>query len=818
MIDFKSNQKKIIPSSTKFLYPSVRIFLFKAFPKFDPYPDSSEKIDNNRLAELSKRRDNLINQINKLGIQEKPSEARQHVINSFINFVSSFKINGEFGEVEERFPYKEDETSKGLLALKLHNFLDEIDEKAKSSDFLSLDPNVLKLGFPERTNIIISIGTDVYFKQKIKDFINKTSLDFEELGIMSGYKQLMFNYLFASHSSIAEKINEEAKSEKNITFTGYEEFVDFLVELFYYFNSKVAFYRYGDLQKQLEDINNQIKNYQSFEKIDKYYLTLKKENVLKLDITPFFMNCTSTSNIDNVYATCSVTLLDSTLEDKFEDLKQPVAGNIPFRLVEGTNSSKDVYNYLKEDAQNDLQSLIFDNLHLADLIQPNDFIVIYARNSSIPLSEVAKGREISLDDKKLSFFPYLDLLGYRKIFAGFVTENKFNEAAGTIPTITLTCKSSLYLLEETLRIFTPGLFQKAFYSTLEVGNDTNLYTALNNLFANYNVRDAVLTLLTLNLGLKIKGIISETQIITEKGYNFKEYDKTPPNELLNPLTVPIFLMHIAFKEMYDEDEFPLKLKIFAGGDILDKLQGFLIHIQNSFKDFSPTLKTPMDIIKEMSRIAFFEFFEDAERGILFRPLSYDAGVGEEDYYTLLDTSNVINFNRSHTINQIFTRVTTSFYMNILQQLLPFLKYPYTNGKLLLKYGLRDGGDIANPNIRFGKTDLELSEKYHQFALFYLTQHNYSKQIGNITFIFNSDLKEYERANIGMPIEIYYGVEGTSFVGYVTSKTVTLAAGGTLTESYTVSYLRASGVTLPNYLEFFENMPTEGLLLNPKLWG
>jgi len=812
MIDFKSNQKKIIPSSTKFLYPSVRIFLFKAFPKFDPYPDSSEKIDNNELAELSKRRDDLLNQIRSNTYPFKVD--KQTLIDSFLNFANNSVVYGKTSEGAGNFfnPFADRPSETIIISEKLSfleanfkNWLDKIERDiSKNSTIIEKDPT-----------LDIAIKKNKYFKDNISKFLYDIR-NIEALKIIENG-----NAFFGSYINYLFEIDiNKVKNEKDNFFMGnYRAFNVFLMYLVQYYNTLIIGKTQNDLQKQLEDINNQIKNYQSFEKIDKYYLTLKKENVLKLDITPFFMNCTSTSNIDNVYATCSVTLLDSTLEDKFEDLKQPVEGNIPFRLVEGTNSSKDVYNYLEEDAQNDLQSLIFDNLHLADLIQPNDFIVIYARNSSIPLSEVAKEREISLDDKKLSFFPYLDLLGYRKIFAGFVTENKFNEAAGTIPTITLTCKSSLYLLEETLRIFTPGLFQKAFYDTLEVGNDTNLYTALNNLYADCNIRDALLNLLIINLGLEIKDmepnpstpVYNFPDPITEIRYNFKEYDKTSPKELLNPLTVPIFLMHIAFKEMYDEDEFPLKLKIFAGGDILKKLQGFLIHIRNSFKDFSPTLKTPMDIIKEMSRIAFFEFFEDAERGILFRPLSYDAGVGEEDSYTMLDISGVINFNRSHTINQIFTRVTTTFYMNILQKLLDFLKYPYTNGKLLLKYGLRDGGDIANPNIRFGKADLDLSKKYHKFAYFYLTQHNYSKQIGNITFIFNSDLKEYERANIGMPIEIYYGVEGTSFVGYVTSKTVTLAAGGTLTESYTISYLRAFGVYLPNYLKFFENMPKEELL-------
>jgi hypothetical protein len=792
-------ENKIGESKFSFLQPSIRVFLFKAFPIFDLDTSSSQNSVNtknlndyiNEYQHINKNID-LISSIN-------PEEFRNMARNEFINFINASKII-----IPSKPFHFQGELEFGPLEI----YVFETSENSINKAFDDI-VNKLSLEILDKPNIKIPDKTDE---------LRKSSFFYSP--IFEILRNELRNRLTVDDSSWENFVKDLLKTSPPKNLNGYAEFTRFIGYLGMYFRALQAVKSRDKNVEKLEELKNKIKKESGFQKIDKYYLTLNKNQVLKLDITPFFINANISYSMQTMYITSSILLLDCEIDNAIlKNLQRNVKGfsSSPYEFF--LKTSQEIYKYLINE--NDLMSTIFNKLHLADLIQPNDFIVIYARNSKTSLTDQAKLKGIELNKDNLSDFTILEELGYRKVFGGFVTKSDFSFTAGDKPQIRLTCKSPLYLLDETLRLFVPGLFTSAFYDTLEVGDDKNFYTVLNNILTSYTVRDIIFILLKSCLGLKFPGerIVEKPNSSQQKQfvfpdsisrvlYDFRNYDHELPT---HPLAVPIFLLHIAYREMYgkklqEEGEFlstfPLKLKIFKEKN---SLKGYFKQLQNNFSKYTPTMKTPASIIKEIREIAFFELFEDTEQGIVFRPISYDVGVGESDNTRYISTPYLISFSKTQTLENIYSRVTSTFYMDILQEVLPFLKYPYTDGKLLAKYGFKDFGDLTNPNIQFNKKNIKYAEKYQEYSKIYLNYHNFSLQTGRIVKVFESDSSSI---GLGSVVDFYTFNFPSTLRGYVTSKEISLSVGGALTETFSLSFLRSSSINLPNIYEFLMSFKEE----------
>jgi len=790
-------ENRIGESKFSFLQPSIRVFLFKAFPIFDLDTSSTQNsVNTKNLNDYVDEYQNINNNIN-LTLNLKPEEFKNMAYNEFINFVNASKMTISS---ESTYYFREDK----ILTFTDLYFLKKEDKSAIDNAFNNII-NRLLIEILDNPNIKIPNKTD-----------ELRNSSFFYLPIIEVLRDNLRNPQI-DDSSWADFVTGLLKTSPPKNFNGYAEFTRFIWALSRYLRARQTLKSRDIYVKKLEELENKIKKERGFQKIDKYYLTLDKNHVLKLDITPFFISANISYSMQTMYIFSNILLLDSEIDDDMlKNLQRNVKGfdASPYEFF--LKTSQEIFKYLHKE--NDLMSTIFNKLHLADLIQPNDFIVIYARNSKISLTDQAKLKGIELNKDNLSNFTILEKLGYRRIFGGFVTKSDFNINAGDKPQIRLTGKSPLYLLDETLRLFVPGLFTSAFYDTLEVGDDKNFYTVLNNILTSYTIRDIVFILLKSCLGLKFPGeTITKNSNSNQQNqfvfpdsvskvlYDFRNYKHELPT---HPLAVPIFLLHIAYREMYEENNqkeneltFPLRLKIFKEKN---SLRGYFKQLQNNFSKYTPTMKTPASIIKEIREIAFFELFEDTEQGIVFRPISYDVNVGETEYAEYIDNQYLISFSKTQTLENIYSRVTSTFYMDILQELLPFLKYPYTNGKLLAKYGFKDFGDLTNPNIQFNKKNIKYAEKYQEYSKIYLNYHNFSLQTGRLTKIFNSDSFSIK---LGSVIDFTFSFPVT-LRGYVTSKEISLNVGGALTETFSLSFLRSSSINLPNIYEFLMSFKEE----------
>jgi len=793
-------ENKIGESKFSFLQPSIRVFLFKAFPIFDLDTSSLQNsVNTKNLNDYINEYQNINKNINFIS-SINPEEFKNMAYNEFINFVNASRMTIS---LESTYYFRED---KILTFIDLYFFKKE-DKKVIDDAFNSII-NRLSIEILDNPNIKIPDKTD-----ELRDS------SFFYIPIIEILRDKLRNRQI-DDSSWANFVVGLLKTSPPENLSGYAEFTRFIGYLGMYLRARQAIKSRDVKVKELEELKNKIKKESGFQKIDKYYLTLNKNQVLKLDITPFFISANISYSIQTMYITSNVSLLDYEIDDTLlKNLQRNVKGfnASPYKFF--LKTSQEIYNYLINE--NDLMSSIFNKLHLADLIQPNDFVVIYARNSKISLIDQAKLKGIELNKDNLSDFTILEELGYKRVFGGFVTKSDFNITAGDKPQIRLTCKSPLYLLDETLRLFVPGLFTSAFYDTLEVGDDKNFYTVLNNILTSYTIRDIVFILLKSCLGLKFPGerIIEKPDSNQQKQfvfpdsiskvlYDFRNYDHELPT---HPLAVPIFLLHIAYREMYgkklqEEGEFlstfPLRLKIFKEKN---SLKGYFKQLQNNFSKYTPTMKTPASIIKEIREVAFFELFEDTEQGIVFRPISYDVGVGESDNARYISTPYLISFSKTQTLENIYSRVTSTFYMDILQEVLPFLKYPYTDGKLLAKYGFKDFGDLINPNIQFNRKNIKYAEKYQEYSKIYLNYHNFSLQTGRIVKVFESDSSSI---GLGSVVDFYTFNFPSTLRGYITSKEINLSVGGTLTETFSLSFLRSSSIELPNIYEFLMSFKEE----------
>jgi hypothetical protein len=794
-------ENKIGESKFSFLQPSIRVFLFKAFPIFDLDTSSSQNsINTKNLSDYVDEWQNINKNINLIS-SINPEEFKNMAYNEFINFINASKMTISS---KSTYYFREDT----ILTFTDLYFFKKEDIGAIDNAFNNII-NRLSIEILDKPNIKIPVKTD-----------ELRNSSFFYLPIIEVLRDELRNHQIddSSWANFVTGLLKTTPPSEN--YSGYAEFTRFISYLSMYLRALQAIKSRDKNVKELENLKNKIKKESGFQKIDKYYLTLNENQVLKLDITPFFINANISYSMQTMYITSSILLLDCEIDDNMlKSLQRSIKGfsSSPHEFF--LKTSREIYNYLINE--NDLMSTLFNKLHLADLIQPNDFIVIYARNSKISLTDQAKLKGIELNKDNLSNFTILEELGYRKVFGGFVTKSDFNIAAGDKPQIRLTCKSPLYLLDETLRLFVPGLFTSAFYDTLEVGDDKNFYTVLNNILTSYTIRDIVFILLKSCLGLKFPGesVVEKPNPNQQKQfvfpdsisrvlYDFRNYDHELPT---HPLAVPIFLLHIAYKEMYrkelqEEGEFlstfPLRLKIFKEKN---SLKGYFKQLQNNFSKYTPTMKTPASIIKEIREVAFFELFEDTEQGIVFRPISYDVGVGESSNTRYINNQYLISFNKTQTLENVYSRVTSTFYIDILQEVLPFLKYPYTDGKLLAKYGFKDFGDLTNPNIQFNKKNIKYAEKYQEYSKIYLNYHNFSLQTGRIVKIFDSDSSPIV---LGSVVDFYIFSFPSTLRGYVTSKEINLSVGGTLTETFSLSFLRSSSIDLPNIYEFLMSFKEE----------
>jgi hypothetical protein len=233
-------------------------------------------------------------------------------------------------------------------------------------------------------------------------------------------------------------------------------------------------------------------------------------------------------------------------------------------------------------------------------------------------------------------------------------------------------------------------------------------------------------------------------------------------------------------------------------------------LQNGFSNFNPTLKTPNQILDEVKEASFIEIFETASGTLVVRTPKYN------DVTTLLFSSNfnVISSTYSDQIKGIVSKEKLTYFVDLIKDL-PFNIFTFTNGKLLLQYGLTETEASANPNVKYTKetsanvevnTDLAI----FNYARFFLELNNASQKTSSITLEYEPATTTIKGSKTGESITQAFGIgnlffdEVNSKVSYVTNISKTCKIGGELSMVVTGAFVR-DGFT--QQVQSFSELPS-----------
>ena len=249
-------------------------------------------------------------------------------------------------------------------------------------------------------------------------------------------------------------------------------------------------------------------------------------------------------------------------------------------------------------------------------------------------------------------------------------------------------------------------------------------------------------------------------------------------------------------------------------------KAYFITLSNAFANYEPGMKTPMEIISEVRRATFFEFFEYPGKGFVFRQPEYNGYIPKvtthvlfDDKYPQLTRAGIyVLYSQgcfeltSSNLDVISRTYSSGDYMQILSKQkvgfavdlgidLPLNIWSVTNGKLLMKYGLNETDVMTNPNARMmtkvtgsarTSTANEVFKNYsngmHSFANFILDVHNYGLATGSITCSYDP------RIVIGKLFKDNVELR----VGYIRSVSKQIGAGKAATVSFNLSFVRNWG--------------------------
>ena len=479
-------------------------------------------------------------------------------------------------------------------------------------------------------------------------------------------------------------------------------------------------------------------------------------------------------------------------------------------------------------------------IRLSDLIQQYNFISIYTYSGSTPPPTIDLTSVTNTTNFEETLITSKSESGENFVldFDGFVRQVTFNRAVGSVDSVTVNGTGAIGLLAATKRIYSPTFLQDTIYDLSEEYNLTSKerITVYQSLFANKNPIEIISQLLLDTM--KIREI--------EHGGYFDEDLLYSENELMICLyVIPVFLytevmrrrnyrvQNAVFngapeKSIYDSNgqtlrnltsvsttEFstaqtninnsPTGFHVVGNNDIIQydpsldskSLKSYFILLSNSFADYQPILKSPLDIINEVRTTTYLEFFEDPGKGFIFREPQWNS----RDPNNLIFSSDLDLISQNYSpgdITQIISRQKVTYALDFGIDL-PLNIFAYINGKITSTYGLNETSTLSNPNARFmnalntkklgtdaNKKLATIKDNYSagmfNFAKFILHLYNYGLSVGTVVCSYDSQLK------IG---NMFYDLINMK-VGYIKNINKTCSVSSTYTVTANLTFVRDLG--------------------------
>ena len=225
--------------------------------------------------------------------------------------------------------------------------------------------------------------------------------------------------------------------------------------------------------------------------------------------------------------------------------------------------------------------------------------------------------------------------------------------------------------------------------------------------------------------------------------------------------------------------------VFVDPDIFSReLRAYFVDLAGSFfADAMPRLNTPEEIIGDLVNTAKLEFFERVPQ--ITSGAIFVLRVPEYDDFAALTSGDFRVTARSYAVETsgLLSKCSYSFRTDLVRTF-PFPYFSFTDGLVLAKLGLRETATRTNPNARMTVSRYapfaNLRDILFSFARLELDLNNFSRFTGTIEFV-------------GLPPKFPIGYNFLDWelgrIGYVSSYTLNITSGRTITGSLGLIYVR-----------------------------
>lgn len=207
---------------------------------------------------------------------------------------------------------------------------------------------------------------------------------------------------------------------------------------------------------------------------------------------------------------------------------------------------------------------------------------------------------------------------------------------------------------------------------------------------------------------------------------------------------------------------------------------YFLMLNDSLGSYTPGIRTPFEIMNDISATCFLELFETPGGRFIFRTPQYNnnQSIATQSASTstapasMLTSGDVVQISSDYaqTVSGLLTKRQLGYGVDIIGQLLPILYYFYSNGKLVSQYGLQMGSSDMNPNGRDLPKDTTNSYKngIFQYARFFMEYVNMQLLTGRVEVVGSPDVQAGRT---------YFDISNQKF-GYIRGVSKTLTVGET----------------------------------------
>lgn len=557
---------------------------------------------------------------------------------------------------------------------------------------------------------------------------------------------------------------------------------------------------------------------------------------------------------------------------RLRGISDPARKDIIIGLLKGAGSSANQILVLKENTIRDKDGIKLSDL-IQKYSMVSAFVYNYPFSSDIVENAASTSNPNFFDEEGRILYTPTDFKNdadsanhfpmYEVEFNGFVVNLSSTSAVGAVNQISIDGHGILTLFESTRRIYSPTIFQRSIFDYAEIMGVQDPLTTYQNLFVDKTPSGILFSLLQALYHIKTpSGTIPYIDIAELVDFNLfgvvsSGKSSTQPNTTSqlqggvipssqpagaavgsrNIFSIPVYLYANVMRMrkfnvlakvngslgVFETNTSQLTFSKNAdgvGGSILDVSQvltsdsfkPYFKFLENSLGDYNPNLKTPLEIMQEISKICYLEFFETPGGRIVFRTPQYNNSVPLGNFSdtnrNMLTSDQIIpvSVNYSQTAKNFVTKHQVSFGVDFLKQI-PQQFYHYTNGKTLAQYGLFMGQTQPNPNVRF-KEGVSAEKWYSgifEYCRFFLEYADAEKQVGKVQVVGNPYIQ------VGLT---YFDINNQKF-GYITKVEKKLIVGQDYTANFDLSMVRdtsfSPSLTSDN-VPSFKQLPTlEGVV-------